>query len=212
VFATYAAEGAKMLEEGVNPALIENAARAAGMAVGPLAVADEVSLELQYKVALQWQKDLGSKYVPSVSDAVLRKFVLELKRIGKRCGHGFYEYPAGGKKYLWPGLAEIYPPAKEQPCVDVVKQRLLHIQALETARCFEEGVISSAADADLGSILGWGFPAYTGGTLSYIDTLGVEKFVDECTRLAKRHGARFKPSRWLKARAAENVEFYPRSA
>ncbi|MDE2349457.1 MAG: enoyl-CoA hydratase/isomerase family protein [Gammaproteobacteria bacterium] len=208
VFGAYTAEGMKMLEEGVDPALIENAAVAAGMPVGPLAVSDEVTLELQYKAALQAETDLGPKFVAPVNYAILKKFVLELQRIGRRAGHGFYEYPPGGKKHLWPGLAGIYPRAAAQPSVDEVKLRLLHVQALESARCVEEGVILHAADADLGSILGVGFPAYTGGTLSYIDTIGIARFVAETAALAKRHGSRFKPSRWLRARAAAGTPFH----
>jgi 3-hydroxyacyl-CoA dehydrogenase/enoyl-CoA hydratase/3-hydroxybutyryl-CoA epimerase len=211
VFGTYTAEGMKLLEDGVSPALIENAAVAAGMPVGPLAVSDEVTLELQYRAAMQAQADLGSRFVPPVNFEVLQKFVLELKRIGRRAGHGFYEYPAGGKKHLWAGLADIYPPAARQPEVGEVRRRLLHIQALESARCFEQGIITRAADGDLGSILGVGFPAWTGGTLSYIDTIGIERFVADCTAMAKRYGPRFKPSKWLKSRAEAGTAFYPKS-
>ena len=208
VFGTFTAEGMKMLEEGVNPALIENVARQAGMPVGPLAVSDEVTLELQYKVIKQTEKDLGKKYVKPVSYDVLHRFIEELKRIGRRGGHGFYEYPEGGKKFLWPELSKIYTPAPDQPGPDEVRKRLLYIQALETARCFEEGVVTHPADADLGSILGWGFPAYTGGTLSFIDTIGIAEFTEECNRMAKRFGPRFKPSRWLLARAKAGQKFH----
>jgi 3-hydroxyacyl-CoA dehydrogenase/enoyl-CoA hydratase/3-hydroxybutyryl-CoA epimerase len=212
VFGTYCAEGMKMLEEGVNPALIENVARQAGMPVGPLAVSDEVTLELQYKVLKQSEADLGEKYVKPVYYDVLHKFVEDLKRIGRRGGGGFYEYPADGRKFLWPGLAQVYPRAAQQPEAEEVRKRLLYIQALETARCLEEGVLTHPADGDLGSILGFGFPAYTGGTLSFIDTLGIAAFVEECNRLAKRHGPRFKPSRWLIARAREGRPFHDTEA
>lgn len=208
VFGTFTAEGMKLLEDGVAAALIENAAVAAGMPVGPLAVSDEVTLELQYKAAAQAEADLGKDFVPPVNYALLKKFVLELERVGRRAGHGFYEYPAGGRKFLWPGLVQLYPPTAQQPAVADVKRRLLHIQALESARCFEEGIITRAADGDLGSILGVGFPAWTGGTLSYIDTLGIARFVAECTALAKRHGPRFKPSKWLRDRAAAGTPFH----
>ncbi len=208
VFGTFTAEGMKMLEEGVNPALIENIARQAGMPVGPLAVSDEVTLELQYKVVKQTQKDLGDKYVKPVSYDVLHRLVEDLKRIGRRSGHGFYEYPEGGKKFLWPGLAGLYPHAVSQPAPEQVRKRLLYIQALETARCFEEGVVTHPADADLGSILGWGFPAHTGGTLSFIDTVGVANFTRECSAMAKLYGPRFKPSRWLLARARTGQKFH----
>ena len=138
----------------------------------------------------------------------VRRFVEELKRPGRRFGAGFYDYPAGGRKHLWPGLASVYPPAVKQPDAAEVGMRLLHAQALEAARCMEEGVVTTAAEADLGSILGWGFPAWTGGALSYIDTIGVREFVTDCDRLAKRHGKRFKPSRWLRDRAERGVTFH----
>jgi 3-hydroxyacyl-CoA dehydrogenase/enoyl-CoA hydratase/3-hydroxybutyryl-CoA epimerase len=209
-FGTFCEEGIAMLREGISPALIENAAKLAGMPVGPLAVSDEVTLDLQWKILRQSEKDLGRRFQPPPNYEVVQKFVEELKRPGKRFGAGFYEYPRDGKKYLWPGLRDIYPQLAEQPDVDVVIKRLLYRQALEAARCMEEGVVTTAAEADLGSILGWGFPAWTGGTLSYIDTIGVATFVDECNRLAKRYGKRFKPSRWLKDRASRGEAFYPR--
>jgi 3-hydroxyacyl-CoA dehydrogenase/enoyl-CoA hydratase/3-hydroxybutyryl-CoA epimerase len=212
VFGTFTFEGQRMLEEGIEPALIENAARTAGMPVGPLAVTDEVSLELQYKVNKQAQEDLGDKYEAPISWNVLRHFVEDLKRPGRKGGAGFYDYPEGGRKQLWPGLRKEYPPAAEQPSVEEVKTRLLYIQALETARCLEEGVLTSAAEADLGSVLGWGFPAYTGGTLSFIDTVGLEPFVAECKRLAKRYGPRFKPPRGLIARAKSGELFHSAKA
>jgi 3-hydroxyacyl-CoA dehydrogenase/enoyl-CoA hydratase/3-hydroxybutyryl-CoA epimerase len=212
VFGTYCSEGQKMLAEGVEPALIENAGRMAGMPVGPLAVSDEVSIELQYKVMKQTRADLGEKYQPGVADEVMRHFVEDLKRLGRKSGGGFYEYPKEGRKYLWPGLRSEYPPATKQPTLEEVKRRLLYIQALETARCFEEGVLTSAAEADLGSILGWGFPAWTGGTLSFIDTIGVAQFVADCRKLAKLHGPRFKPSRGLLARAKRNEPFHASAA
>ncbi len=208
VFSTFAVEGIAMLAEGVNPALIENAAKQAGMPVGPLAVSDEVSIELQYKVQKQTAKDLGADYQAGPADAVVRHFVEDLKRPGKRGGAGFYEYPEGEQKRLWPGLGGEFPRAAEQPSVDEVKKRLLYIQALETARCFEEGVLTDPADADIGSIFGWGFPAYTGGTLSFIDTVGIGDFVAECDRLAQRYGERFTPSSWLRERAERNERFH----
>ena len=201
VFGTYTQEGQRMLEEGIDPALIENAARAAGMPVGPLAVTDEVSLELQWNVLQQIREDLGPKFAPPVSYEVLRRFVVDLKRLGRKSGGGFYDYPAGGKKSLWPGLAQQYPRAAVQPSVEEVRTRLMYIQSLETARCLEEGVVTSAAEADLGAVLGWGFPAWTGGTISFIDTIGLPAFVKECQRLAKVYGPRFKPPRGLVERA-----------
>jgi 3-hydroxyacyl-CoA dehydrogenase/enoyl-CoA hydratase/3-hydroxybutyryl-CoA epimerase len=208
VFGTYIYEGQALLQEGVHPALIENAGRFAGMPVGPLAVMDEVSLELQYHVVKQAQADLGAAFVEPVSWKLLRHFVEDLKRVGRKAGGGFYEYPAGGRKFLWPGLAREYPPAADQPSLELVKKRLLYIQALESARCLEEGVLTRPEDGDLGSVYGWGFPSWTGGTLSLIDTVGVRTFVDECRRFADRHGPRFEPGPQLLERAREGRAFH----
>jgi 3-hydroxyacyl-CoA dehydrogenase/enoyl-CoA hydratase/3-hydroxybutyryl-CoA epimerase len=211
-FGTYTAEGGKMLSEGIDPQLIESAGRLAGMPVGPLAVSDEVSLELAYKVMSQSREDLGAKYKEPVSWPVVQHFVEDLKRLGRKSGAGFYDYPEGGKKVLWSGLAQEYPRLATQPGIEELKTRLLYIQALETARCFEEGVLKSVHEADLGSILGWGFPAYTGGTLSYIDTIGPVQFVAECKRLARLYGERFKPTKGLLARAQSGETYYDGAA
>jgi 3-hydroxyacyl-CoA dehydrogenase/enoyl-CoA hydratase/3-hydroxybutyryl-CoA epimerase len=209
VFGTYCNEGQALLAEGVAPALIENAARMAGMPVGPLAVSDEVSLELQHKIMRQTAADLGAKYQPPPGYAVVERMVAGLGRLGRKSGGGFYDYPPGLTKRLWPGLAKEFPPAEVQPEVAEVRKRLLYVQALETVRCLEEGVIEHPADADLGSILGWGFPAWTGGTLSLIETVGLQTFIKECQVLAKKCGKRFEPSRKLKAMAREGQRFYP---
>ncbi len=208
VFGSYCEEGQVMLLEGVSPALIENAGRFAGMPVGPLAVTDEVSLQLQYHVARQAAADLGDRYVPSPAAPVLTRMVDQHKRLGRKSGGGFYDYPKEAPKHLWRGLAAEFPVAVEQPTLDEAQNRLLFRQALEAARCFEEGVVTTAGEADIGSIMGIGFPAWTGGALSFIDTVGIGAFVAECERLAKRYGARFKPSRWLKKRATAGVSFY----
>jgi 3-hydroxyacyl-CoA dehydrogenase / enoyl-CoA hydratase / 3-hydroxybutyryl-CoA epimerase len=200
VFGTYVKEGLAMLAEGVKPALIENAARMAGMPVGPLAVSDEVTVELSWKIMQQTRKDLGDEYRPHTADAVITCFHDDLQRLGKRFGAGFYEYPEGGRKHLWPGLAAVYPPVAEQPAVEDIKTRLLYIQALETARCLEEGVVTDPADADVGSIFGWGFPAWTGGTASLIDTVGIAAFVAECDRMADACGEHYRASAWLRGR------------
>lgn len=210
VFATYTNEGMSLLKDGVHPALIENAAKQAGMAVGPLAVSDEVTLELIYKVDRQARADLGKDYTPgSATDVVVKMY--ELKRWGKRSDGGFYEYPPGQRKMLWPKLAELFPRAATQPIVEECKRRLLYIQALESARCYFERVLTSPADADIGSILGWGFPVWTGGTLSLIETVGVEKFVAECDRLASAHGERFRPPESLRDMARGDGRFHERS-
>jgi len=208
VFATFTNEGMTMLAEGVAPALIENVAKQAGMPVGPLAVLDEVTLELVYHVSQQTRRDLGEAHREASSWPVVRKMVEDLKRLGKRHGQGFYDYPADARKHLWKGLAQHFPVAKVQPAPEEVRQRLLYIQALETARCMEEAVLTDPADGDLGAIFGWGFPAWTGGTLSFIDTVGAAAFIAECDRLAKAYGPRFAPSDWLRKRAASGQKFY----
>lgn len=208
VFGTLTNEGMTMLAEGIKPALIENAAKMAGLPVGPLAVMDEVTLELGYKITMQAAADQGDDYSFASGFPVLRKFIEELDRKGKRFGQGFYEYPEGEKKYLWPGLAEHYPLAGDQPPVQEVIDRLLYRQALETARCFEEGVLEHAADADIGSIFGWGFPPWTGGTLSFIDTVGIQHFVSECDRMTAAYGQRFEVSDWLRERAEQGENFF----
>lgn len=212
VFSCFVHEGLRMLEEGIAPALIENAARMAGMPVGPLAVSDEVSIELLWKVIQQSEQDLGVAYVRPAGYDVVRRFVEEFKRLGRRQGGGFYDYPPSGRKKLWTGLAQAYPCARQQPSVDEIRRRLLYMQALETARCFEEGVITQPADADLGSVLGWGFPSWTGGTLSLIETVGLQRFVTECDVLAATQGARFAVPPGLRDRAARNELFYDRTS
>ena len=207
VFGTYTTEGIRMLAEGVNPALIENAAIMAGLPVGPLAVTDEVTIELAWKIGKATAEALGKAYPSDPAEQVIT-IMMGLARKGKRYGAGFYDYPADGKKHLWAGLAQHFPLSEQQPDVAAVKQRMLYIEALESARCFEEKVVTHPADADIGSIFGLGFPAWTGGVLSFIDTIGIGQFVKDCDRLAKAHGQRFKVSRWLRARAKNNQPFH----
>ena len=203
VFATYTNEGMALLKDGVAPALIENAAKLAGMAVGPLTVSDEVTIELIYKVDKAARADLGDDYgAPSAID-VTHEMVEKQERLGRRYGKGFFEYPEGGAKHLWPGLAAIWPPAATQPDVEEVKKRILYVQALDSFRCLDEGVVIEPADADIGSILGWGFPTWTGGTLSLIETVGLPTFVDECDRMAAEYGPRFRVPDSLRALAEQ---------
>jgi 3-hydroxyacyl-CoA dehydrogenase/enoyl-CoA hydratase/3-hydroxybutyryl-CoA epimerase len=208
VFGTYAREGMAMLAEGIAPALIENAGRMAGMPVGPLAVSDEVSIELMHKVATQTKADLGGAYEAPVGEDVMEAMVSKLGRMGRKAGGGFYEYPKDDRKRLWPGLADAFPLAADQPDVEEVKERLLYVQAIETARCVEEGVLTNAADGDIGSLLGWGFPPHTGGTLSLIDMIGSADFTAACDRLAQAHGPRFTPPKILRDMAALNARFH----
>ncbi|AIP63388.1 3-hydroxyacyl-CoA dehydrogenase NAD-binding domain-containing protein [Burkholderia thailandensis] len=208
VFSTYVLEGLAMLAEGVAPALIENAGLLAGMPVGPLALTDEVSSELIHKITKQTRADLGDAYVARPGEDVAARMV-ELGRLGRKAGLGYYDYPAnGGKKALWPGLAREFPVAAEQPDVAALIERLVTVQAVETARCLEERVLTTARDADVGAILGWGFPAFRGGPVSYIHGVGVDAFVATCDRLAARYGARFAAPGLLREMAAQGRSFY----
>ncbi|HZB91546.1 MAG TPA: 3-hydroxyacyl-CoA dehydrogenase NAD-binding domain-containing protein [Stellaceae bacterium] len=209
VFGTYVGEGLALLAEGVLPALIDNAGRHAGMPVGPLALADEVSLELMHKVRQQTRADLGGEARGDAAATVIERMVEKLGRIGRKAGKGFYDYPAEGGKRLWPGLAQHWPPEATQPDVEEVKRRLLYIQSVETARCLEEKVVLDPRDADVGAVLGWGFPAYLGGTVSQMHSIGLERFAAACEALAQRHGERFAPPALLREMAAAGKSFYP---
>jgi len=134
--------------------------------------------------------------------------VEKLGRIGKKAGKGFYDYPGDAKKQLWAGLKEQFPLAAQQPSLDEVKKRLMYVQSVETARCMEEKVVTDPKDADVGSILGWGFAPFQGGTVSQIQTVGVDKFVAECDQLAQKFGARFSPPKLLRDMAAKGQSFY----
>ena len=194
VFGTYVMEGVAMLDEGIAAPLIEHAALAAGMPVGPLAVLDETSLALSVHVLDQTRADFaaeGRTYEPGRGERLVERMVKELERRGRAGGGGFYDYPAGAAKQLWPQLKTLF----EKPglAVDVAElsQRLLYRQAIETARCLAEGVLTSAADANIGSIFGIGFPAWTGGALQFIESEGRERFLANADALAARHGPGF---------------------
>jgi 3-hydroxyacyl-CoA dehydrogenase/enoyl-CoA hydratase/3-hydroxybutyryl-CoA epimerase len=205
-----------MLAEGIPAALIENAGRMAGMPVGPLALNDEVALDLSLKIMKATRADLGDEAVPEPLYRLIDTMVSARGRLGRKNGKGFYDYPEapGGKKRLWPGLAELFPSSRDVDAIDVgeLKERLLVIQALEAARCFAEGVVTDVREADVGSILGFGFAPFTGGTLSYIDGMGQAAFVKLCQRLAKAHGERFRPNRLLRAMARKGEAFYGKAA
>ncbi len=207
-FSTYVTEAINMLAEGISPALIENCGVYSGMAVGPFAVGDEVSIELSYHVGQATKKGLGDAYVPQAADAVVEKMYLDLGRKGKKNQKGWYEYPEGGEKYLWPGLGEHFPVAARQPSAEEVTNRLLYRQAIEVIRCYEEGVLLAPEDADIGAIFGWGFAPWTGGPLSMVDTIGVKKFADECQALADKFGPGFLPPKLLQDKAARDEKFY----
>ena len=208
----YIHEAYDMLIEGVPAAMIENAAKMAGMPVGPLSLNDEVAIDLSQKILKATVADLGPKAVDERHLALIDKLVDELDRRGRKNGKGFYEYPAKpAKKFLWPDLKTLYPqkPAAEVD-VNTLKQRFLVTIALEAARTMEEGIVTDPREADVGSILGFGFAPYTGGALSYIDGMGVKAFVDLAEKLASSYGDHFKPTPLLKDMAAKGETFYGR--
>lgn len=210
VFGTYTNEGLAMLGEGVSAAMIENQARQAGMPVGPLAVSDEVSLSLMAHIRAQTRADLAEegKSIPEHPAFVVIDAMLEChQRPGKAAGGGFYDYPAGGKKQLWPGLKVAFAESAQQPEAQEVRDRLLFIQAIETVRCLEEGVLTSVADANIGSVFGIGFAAWSGGALQFINQYGVARFVARARELAERHGERFAPPSLLLDKAATGGQF-----
>ncbi|MGJ7565938.1 3-hydroxyacyl-CoA dehydrogenase NAD-binding domain-containing protein [Variovorax sp. GB1R11] len=210
VFGTFTREGAAMLAEGIDAATIENAALQAGMPVGPLAVMDEVAMSLTLSVRRQATTDLAAEGKPLPQHpawAVLEKMVDELGRPGRAGGGGFYDYPAGEPKTLWADLTKHFPPCGNAAPFDDLKERFLFAQAIEAVRCIEEGVLASARDANIGSILGVGYPRWTGGTVQYINGYGLPRFVDRATMLAERYGSRFAPPPLLQRKAAAGERF-----
>ena len=214
-FSTFIQEGMEMLAEGIAPAIIDNVGRMSGMPRGPLEMHDDVALDLSHRIATQTASDLGDAYAPPRFAHLLETMVVELGRHGRKNGKGFYDYPAeaGGKKTLWRGLSDLQPVTvteAEPDAVAELKTRLLARQAVEAARCFEEGVITDPRQADVGSILGWGFAPWTGGVVSYMDEMGPAKMVELLDRLAHAHGERFAPPALLRDMAAGNETFYDR--
>ena len=213
----YIQEGYWMLLEGVPPAMVENTARMAGMPVGPLSLNDETALDLGLKILRATEADLGPGMVNEAQKKLMEDMVERNGRLGRKNGRGFYDYPVGQPKRLWPGLADLLPTKltrTEVEALDVeeLKQRFLVTQAVEAARTFEEKVVTDVREADVGSILGWGFAPFTGGTLSYIDMMGTKKFVALCRKFEKKYGPRFAPPKLLVDLADHGERFYSRFA
>ena len=208
VFSTYVMEGIALLAEGEHPRSIENAGLKAGMPVGPLALTDEVSLKLMDHIRQQTEKDLiaEGKEIPKQPGLPVISKMLELNRPGKAAGAGFYEYPKDGKKHLWEGLRQQFP-LKEQLSEHEMVERLLFVQAIDTVRCVEENVLRSVADANIGSIFGWGFSPFNGGTLQFINGYGLDKFVKRAAEYEAKYGERFAVPQLLKDKAAKGEIF-----
>ncbi|MEN9448778.1 MAG: hypothetical protein RJA25_2068 [Bacteroidota bacterium] len=208
VFSTYVMEGIAMLGEGQHPKTIENAGMKAGMPVGPLALTDEVSMKLMDHIRKQTAKDLEAegKAVPQHPGFAVCEKLLAINRPGKAAGAGFYEYPQGGTKYLWTELTTMFPqttPLSQQEMID----RMLIVQALDTVRCVEEGVLRSVADANIGSIFGWGFSPFNGGTLQFINAYGLEKLIERSKQLEAKYGERFAVPKLLQEKADKGELF-----
>jgi 3-hydroxyacyl-CoA dehydrogenase/enoyl-CoA hydratase/3-hydroxybutyryl-CoA epimerase len=196
VFGTFVMEGAAMVGEGIPAAVVEQAGIQAGMPVGPLAVLDETALSLSVHVLDQTRADYraeGGTYIASPGELLVERMVKEFDRNGRAAGAGFYEYPEekGAKKYLWPQLKQLF----EQPGIawDIqeLKDRLLYRQAVETARCLSENVLTTVHDANIGSIFGIGFPGWTGGAMQFIYGMGIDAFCARAAQLADKHGPGF---------------------
>ncbi|KAA3665341.1 MAG: 3-hydroxyacyl-CoA dehydrogenase [Chloroflexi bacterium] len=212
VFSTWTNEGMAMLAEGQHPQAIEMAGLQAGMPIGPLAVMDEVSLSLAAHVRDQTVRDAAGDSKIAIGHpgfAVIDKMI-ELGRPGRAGGGGFYEYN-GRSKHLWPQLTELFKPKNPQLCQQEMIERILFIQSIETVRCLDEGVLHSVADANLGSIFGWGFAPFHGGTLQFINAIGVDKFVTRAHELARKYGERFVPPQLLIDMAANGAVFQTES-
>jgi 3-hydroxyacyl-CoA dehydrogenase/enoyl-CoA hydratase/3-hydroxybutyryl-CoA epimerase len=206
-------EGAAMLGEGIPAAAIENAGIQCGMPVGPLAVLDETALTLSLHVMEQTRVDFeaeGKTYVASPGELLVADLVRKHNRPGRAGGAGFYEYPAekGAKKFLWPQLKGLFEKADTHWNITDLKDRLLYRQAVETARCLSENVLTTVHDANIGSIFGIGFPAWTGGAMQFIYGMGIEAFEQRAAALAAQFGDGFALSDEVKAAIRRHQPVY----
>ena len=213
VIGTMVNEGLAMLAEGVHPMSVERATTQAGYPVGTLQLSDELNLELMAKIrkaTREAEATAGISGVPHPADEVVEKMI-EAGRSGRLKGAGFYEYDENGRRTsLWSGLKELFPSNAEPADIKDLKDRYLFIESLETAKCFEEGVIESAAEANIGSIMGIGYPALTGGTVQFMQNYegGLKGFVARADELAQKYGDRFRPTDRLRE-MAEKGETFP---
>ncbi len=210
VFETYITEGMEMLLDGIAPAIIDNVGRMTGMPRGPLELADDVAIDLLDRIARQRRADLGESESDRRTDRILIDLVAA-GRLGRKNGQGFYDYPQGAPKRLWSGLTAAYPVkvARSTPqLIETLKRRLLYRQAIEAARCMDDGVVTAPRDADVGATLGWGFAPWTGGPISLIDTIGIREFVARAEVFQAEYGQRFAPPPLLKQMAADGRTFY----
>ncbi len=224
VCGAFISEGHRLLKEGVPAAMIENCAKFAGMPVGPLSLNDEVAIDLSWKIMDQTRRDAeahGQKFEASGTEDVLELMVKKLERFGRKNGKGFYDYPADGKKRLWPDLQKHFPAdpkllygegEEKRAKEGEIKKRLLYVQAVDTARCLEANVLTAPQDGDVGSIMGLGFAPQTGGAVSLIDQVGIKQFVAECDDLAKKYGPQFEVPKLLRDMAAKGQSFYGNTA
>jgi len=194
VFERYTCEGMALLAEGNLASTIESAGQKAGFPVGPLAVIDEISIDLAAHIRDELRKSLDNEKQELANgpwDSVIDFMTQEANRKGRADGKGFYNYPSDGRKYLWPELEQYYPPSVNQLDQAEMIDRFLFLQAIEAVKCLEEGVLTSVPDANIGSIFGWGFPAFKGGVLQFINDYGLKSFKRRANELEKKYGHRF---------------------
>jgi len=210
VFEKYTCEGMAMLYEGQTAQSIEDAGRQAGYPVGPLSIIDEINIGLAEQIRRQTRKDLEAegKDVPKGPwDPVIDLMTKTVRRTGRAGGGGFYEYPETEEKYLWPDIEKHFPPSENQLSKEEMIDRFYFSQVVETIRCYEEGVLTSVPDANIGSIFGWGFPGFKGGTLQFVNDYGVSAFKDRSKILAQKYGERFSPPKLLEEMALKGKIF-----